>query len=64
MTERKHDKSKMTFGIHKGKNLGEIPDSYWVWFVEQPWAQQHPDLVAYARCCDALAEDQKLDERH
>lgn len=46
-----HDDSLMTFGKHKGKKLGEIPDYYWLWFMEQDWAKKHPDLLAYAKLC-------------
>jgi uncharacterized protein (DUF3820 family) len=42
------DDSIMPFGKHKGKRLGEIPDSYFRWFLQQDWCDQWPDLVEYA----------------
>lgn len=43
-----HDDSLMSFGVHKGKRLGDVPDSYWRWFLRQDWCDQWPDLVQYA----------------
>ena len=45
---RLNDDSKMPVGTHKGKRLGEIPDSYWLWFIRQDWCDKYPDLVEYA----------------
>lgn len=47
-----HDDSKMPFGKHKGKRLGDVPDSYWRWFLEQDWCDEWPDLVEYANLID------------
>lgn len=44
-----NDNDIMPFGKHKGKNLGTIPDSYWNWFLEQPWAKDYKDLLQYAQ---------------
>lgn len=44
-----HDDDKMLFGKWKGTRLGEVPDSYWRWFLKQDWATEHPDLVEYAQ---------------
>lgn len=44
-----HDDDKMPFGKHKGERLGEVPDSYWLWFLKQDWCDQWPDLVEYAK---------------
>lgn len=54
MSERTtlHDDSPMPFGKHKGMRLGDIPDSYWMWFLDQTWSSQWPDLVSYAKCCE------------
>ena len=49
MGERLDDDSLMPFGTHKGKRLGEIPDSYWLWFLKQEWCEQWPDLLEYAK---------------
>ena len=45
------DDSRMTFGKHKGKRLGEIEDGYWHWFLCQDWCDSYPDLVEYANRC-------------
>ena len=42
------DSFPMPFGKHKGKPLGEVPDHYWRWFLQQDWCDQYPDLVDYA----------------
>lgn len=44
-----HDDSLMPFGKWKGTRLGEVPDHYWRWFLQQEWSGEWPDLVAYAR---------------
>jgi len=40
----------MPIGKYKdaGATLGEVPDSYWRWFLQQEWANEYPDLVDYA----------------
>lgn len=43
-----HDDSRMPFGKYKGQRLGEVPDSYWRWFLSQDWCDEWPDLVEYA----------------
>lgn len=43
-----HDDDVMPFGAHRGKKLGEIPSSYWDWFLNQKWRDQWPSLVQYA----------------
>jgi len=43
------DDDRMPFGKWKGTRLGEVPDSYWRWFLRQDWAQEYPDLVAYGQ---------------
>lgn len=48
-----NDDSKMLFGKYKGIRLGDIPDSYFLWFLKQDWCDEWPELVEYAnRCCD------------
>ncbi len=32
-----------------GTRLGEVPDHYWRWFLQQEWSSKYPDLVAYAQ---------------
>jgi len=50
-----HDECKMPVrGSYFGEPLGDIPDSYWRWFLRQPWCEQYPDLVQYAK----LIEDE------
>lgn len=29
--------SKILFGKHQGKQLKDIPDSYWTWLLKQDW---------------------------
>ncbi len=43
-----HDDRLMPFGKHEGKRLGEVPDSYWRWFLRQDWCDERPELVEYA----------------
>jgi uncharacterized protein (DUF3820 family) len=56
MTERDEqaltDDSLMPFGKHRLKPLGEVPDSYWRWFLTQDWCDDYPLLVAYANLVD------------
>lgn len=33
---------------HKGKRLGDVPSSFWTWFLTQPWCDKWPKLVEYA----------------
>ncbi len=47
-----HDDDRMPFGKWKGSRLGEVPDSYWRWFLGQDWSGQYPDLVEYANLVD------------
>lgn len=49
-----HDDSIMPFGNYKGQRLGDVPDSYWRWFLNQEWAEQYTDLLEYAK----LVEDE------
>ena len=45
---RLSDDDRMPFGKYKGQRLGEVPDSYWRWFLSQDWCDQWPSLVEYA----------------
>ena len=42
------DDCKMLWGKHLGKRLGDVPDSYFRWFLQQDWCDEHPELVEYA----------------
>jgi len=43
-----HDDDLMPIGNHAGKRLGDVPDSYWRWFVDQPWSEEkYPALFDY-----------------
>ena len=42
------DDSRMPFGTHKGKRLGDVPDHYWRWFLVQDWCDDYLELVEYA----------------
>lgn len=54
MNQRLHDDDRMPFGKYKGQRLGEVPDDYWLWFLQQEWSHKWPDLVEYAQ----LVEDE------
>jgi hypothetical protein len=58
------DADLMPFGKHKGTPLGQIPESYWYWFLQQKWAGYHHMLRDYAhRQCPyvevSLTEEEK-----
>jgi|LSQX01.3.fsa_nt_gb hypothetical protein len=42
------DDHRMPFGKYSGQRLGDVPDSYWLWFLEQDWCDNYPNLVEYA----------------
>jgi len=44
----------MSFGKHKGKRWGDVPEYYWKWFLGQKWCEEHPLMVNYA---NAVVED-------
>ena len=47
-TQKWQDEDKMPFGEHKGKRLGDVPDSYLFWLSDQNWvARQYPGLHLY-----------------
>ena len=46
------DDDLMTFGKYKGFRLGEVPDSYFRWFLEQDWSSDFPELVQYAKLAE------------
>lgn len=60
MSERRpnalHDDSIMTWTTkYRGWRLGEIPDSFWRWLLDQDWAEEkYPEYVEYAE----LVEDE------
>jgi uncharacterized protein (DUF3820 family) len=37
----------MPFGAHRGKRLIDVPASYLLWLVRQPWLDKWPALRAY-----------------
>lgn len=43
-----HDDDLMPFGKYQGLCLGDVPDSYWHWFLGQDWCDEWPDIVEYA----------------
>ena len=49
---RLDDDSRMPFGKYRGQRLGDVPDSYWRWFLSQDWCDEWPDLVEYANLID------------
>lgn len=43
-----NEDSKIPFGKHKGKKLGEVPAQYLLWYYKQPWAQtHHPNVYSW-----------------
>lgn len=44
------DNSIMPFGMHKGKQLCNVPASYLLWLLDQQWARSDwPLLIEYIR---------------
>jgi uncharacterized protein (DUF3820 family) len=43
-----HDDCLMPFGKYKNRRLGDVPDHYWRWFLNQDWCDEWPELVEYA----------------
>jgi len=44
------DTNKMPFGMHRGKQLSEVPDKYLLWVYENPLSRSseiYPRLWAY-----------------
>lgn len=39
--------TKMPFGPHKGKPLGQLPDEYVTELLSSVWLDQHPRLYTY-----------------
>lgn len=44
-----NDNDLILFGKHKGTKLIDVPASYLLWFMDQPWAKDWPDLLAYCQ---------------
>ena len=47
------DDDRMPFGKWEGTRLGEVPDSWFRWFLNQDWCDNWPELVEYANLIDA-----------
>lgn len=47
-----NDDDEFPFGKWGGTRLGEVPDHYWRWFLDQDWCDKWPDLVEYANLID------------
>lgn len=43
------DDDRMPIGKWKDRRLGEIPDHYWRWFIQQDWSNKYPDLLEYGQ---------------
>lgn len=45
------DQSIMPFGAHKGKQLADVPDSYFLWLWHQDWfaANKSSELYLYVK---------------
>jgi hypothetical protein len=37
----------MPFGKHRGKHLNNVPATYLMWFLEQPWSDKWPKVKTY-----------------
>ena len=46
----------MPFGKHKGERLGDVPDSYFNWFLSQDWCDEWPSLVDYANVIELRSD--------
>ncbi len=44
----------MPWGKYEGERLGDVPDSYLTWLIQQDWIGDHPRLKRYL---DTLALD-------
>jgi uncharacterized protein (DUF3820 family) len=42
------DDDKMPWGKYRGQRLGDVPDHYWRWFLQQDWCDEKPEYVEYA----------------
>jgi hypothetical protein len=52
MGTRLTDDDRMTWSRqYKGQRLGEVPDHFWRWFLQQDWCDDYPDYVEYANLC-------------
>jgi hypothetical protein len=51
MTEEKQllilDNTILTWGRHKGKTYINVPASYWLWFIDQPWRFERPQELRW-----------------
>lgn len=43
-----NDDTIMSWGKHRDKRFGDIPDDYWRWFLGQDWCDKYPNTVRYA----------------
>lgn len=41
------DESLFPFGKHKDHDFGSIPDSYFLWLIDQPWIKDWPEVESY-----------------
>lgn len=41
------DTDLFPFGKHKGKTYESMPDSYFMWLIEQAWIGDWPQVKAY-----------------
>jgi predicted nucleic acid-binding Zn-ribbon protein len=41
------DEDKFPFGKHKDWTYGSIPDSYFIWLIDQPWIGDWPQVKQY-----------------
>ena len=47
MADRIPDDFVITWGKHAGKKIGDVPCAYLLWFLEQDWAREYPEVYQY-----------------
>jgi uncharacterized protein (DUF3820 family) len=47
MPEKYDDSTVLTFGVHKGKKLANVPAGWLIWYSETPGNYKNPQLMAY-----------------
>ena len=43
------DENIMPWNPYRGKPMREVPESYWIWCLKQPWFEEYEDLYEYAK---------------
>jgi len=57
------EETEMPWGKHQGTPMGDVPNGYLAWLLEQNWISEWPGLHAYLRSIeDELIADRADDE--